>query len=60
MAVSLAAARCACLIGQDNGAKGLDRAKGEGFSLQITTAQTVEHIADRIKAHGGDALVGAR
>jgi uncharacterized glyoxalase superfamily protein PhnB len=32
--------------------KGLDRAKGEGFSLQITTAQDVDALAARIKERG--------
>ena len=40
-------------LAQDDGAKGLDRIKGEGFSLRITTAQNVDEIAQRIKAAGG-------
>src|ERR1700693_6336427 len=47
-AVSLRAGAVRILIGQDDGAKGLDRAKGEGFSLMITTAQDVDEIARRI------------
>ena len=53
MAVSLRAGAVAILITQDDGAKGRDRAKGEGFSLQITTTQDVDALADRIKARGG-------
>lgn len=40
-------------INQDDGAKGWDRVKGEGFSLRITTDQNIDEIANRIKEHGG-------
>ena len=53
MAVSLRAGDVRLLIGQDDGARGWDRVKGEGFSLQITTDQNVDEIANRIKALGG-------
>jgi uncharacterized glyoxalase superfamily protein PhnB len=52
VAVSLKAGAVRILLGQDDGAKGLDRAKGAGFSLQITTAQSVDDIANRIKSFG--------
>lgn len=52
MAVALKAGAVRILLGQDNGAKGLDRIKGEGFSLMITTAQNVDEIAKRIKELG--------
>jgi uncharacterized glyoxalase superfamily protein PhnB len=52
-AVSLKAGAVRILLTQDNGAKGWDRPKGEGFSLQITTAQNVDEIAARIKERGG-------
>ena len=52
-AVRLKAEAVQILIGQDDGAKGLNRVKGEGFSLQITTAQNVDEIAKRIKERGG-------
>jgi uncharacterized glyoxalase superfamily protein PhnB len=55
-AVSLKAGAVRILINQDDGAKGLDRVKGEGFSLQITTAQNIDDIANRIK-HAGGTLV---
>jgi uncharacterized glyoxalase superfamily protein PhnB len=53
MAVSLKAGDVRILLTQDDGAKGLDRVKGEGFSLQITTAQNVDDVAKRIKDAGG-------
>jgi lactoylglutathione lyase len=52
-AVALKAGAVQILIGQDDGARGLDRIKGEGFSLYITTAQSVDDIAKRIKDAGG-------
>jgi len=52
MAVSVRAGEVRILIGQDDGARGADRVKGEGFSLQITTEQNVDEIAKRIKEHG--------
>jgi uncharacterized glyoxalase superfamily protein PhnB len=53
MAVSLKAGDVRLLIGQDDGAKGWDRVKGEGFSLQLTTDQNIDEIANRIKKLGG-------
>ena len=53
VAVSLKAGSVRILIGQDDGAKGMDRVKGEGFSLQITTAQNLDDVAKRIKEAGG-------
>ena len=41
------------LLNQDDGAKGWDRVKGDGFALQITTVQSVDEIAKRIKDSGG-------
>jgi uncharacterized glyoxalase superfamily protein PhnB len=52
-AVALKAGDVRLLIGQDDGAKGWDRVKGEGFSLQITTDQNVDEIANRIRELGG-------
>ena len=43
-------------IGQDDGAKGWERIKGQGCSLQITTDQRVDDLANRIKAKGGALL----
>ena len=56
VAASLKAGAVRILLGQDDGAKGWDRAKGEGFSLQFTTAQDVDAIAARIKERGGTLL----
>ena len=53
IAVALKAGDVRLLIGQDDGARGWDRVKGQGFSLQIKTAQDVDGIANRIKEHGG-------
>ena len=52
VAVSLKAGLVRLLLNQDDGAQGLDRVKGEGFSLQITTSQSIDAIASRIKAAG--------
>jgi uncharacterized glyoxalase superfamily protein PhnB len=52
-AVALKAGKVRILIGQDDGAKGLERAKGEGFSLMITTAQNVDELAQRVQDSGG-------
>jgi uncharacterized glyoxalase superfamily protein PhnB len=52
LSVALKAGAVRLLLNQDDGAKGLDRAKGEGFSLMLTTAQNVDELAQRIKAAG--------
>ena len=52
-AVVLKAGDVRISVNQDDGAKGWDRIKGEGFSLRITTDQSVDGIAKRIKEHGG-------
>jgi uncharacterized glyoxalase superfamily protein PhnB len=52
LGVALRAGAIRMLLMQDDGAKGLDRRKGEGFSLQITTSQNVDAIADRAKRAG--------
>ena len=52
-AASLKAGSVRLLLGQDNGAKGWDREKGQGFSLQFTTAQSADALAERIRARGG-------
>jgi uncharacterized glyoxalase superfamily protein PhnB len=54
IAVSLRAGEVRILLGQDDGAKGVDRQKGEGMSLLITTEQSVDSIAARIRANGGE------
>jgi uncharacterized glyoxalase superfamily protein PhnB len=51
-AVSMRAGSIRILVTQDNGAKGADRVKGEGFSLQITTAQDIDALAAAAKRAG--------
>lgn len=53
VAVSLRAGDVRLLLTQDDGAKGTGRAKGEGFSLQITTAQDIDVLAAHVRDHGG-------
>lgn len=51
--VALRAGDVRLLLNQDDGAKGFDRTKGEGFSLMITTGQDVDELAQEIRARGG-------
>jgi uncharacterized glyoxalase superfamily protein PhnB len=51
--VALRAGNARISINQDDGAKGWTRIKGEGFSLNITTEQSIDTIAAGIKARGG-------
>lgn len=51
--VSLKAGEARISINQDDGAKGWDRLKGEGFSLQVTTSQNIDAIAKGIRERGG-------
>jgi uncharacterized glyoxalase superfamily protein PhnB len=51
--VAISAGDVRIILNQDDGAKGWDRIKGLGFSLQITTTQDVDEIARRIKDRGG-------
>jgi lactoylglutathione lyase len=53
VAVSLIAGGVRLVLGQDDGAKGWDRVKGEGFALMITTAQDVDELAKGIVERGG-------
>ncbi|HKG93769.1 MAG TPA: VOC family protein [Gemmatimonadaceae bacterium] len=53
MSVALKAGAVRILLNQDDGRRGWDRVKGEGFSLQFTTAQSVDAIAKRITTLGG-------
>ncbi len=52
-AVSLRAGAVPVLLTQDNGARGKDRSKGDGFSLRFTTGQDIDGLASRIKERGG-------
>jgi uncharacterized glyoxalase superfamily protein PhnB len=52
IAVSLRAGEVRILLTQEDGAKGVDRVKGQGFSLQITTTQDIDSIATNAKRAG--------
>jgi uncharacterized glyoxalase superfamily protein PhnB len=52
LAVRLRAGDVRILLTQEDGAKGADRAKGDGFSLQITTRQPIDAITARAKQAG--------
>ena len=51
-AVRMAAGSVEILLTRDNGAKGATRAKGEGFSIRLTTTQSVDAVAGRVKQQG--------
>ncbi|HET6681538.1 MAG TPA: VOC family protein [Gemmatimonadaceae bacterium] len=51
-AVSLHAGNVRILLTQDDGARGTDRAKGEGFSLRVTTTQDIDSLAVEAKRSG--------
>lgn len=51
--VSLKAGDVRILINQDDGKRGWDRVKGEGFSFMLTTGQSIDGIAQRIRSNGG-------
>ena len=52
-AVTLKAGDMRILITQDDGGTGWDKVKGAGFSLQFTTAQDIDGLAEAIKSRGG-------
>ena len=52
-AVAMRAGSVELLLVQDDGARGADRVRGEGFSLQITTAQDIDALAARVESCGG-------
>ena len=52
-AVAMRAGDVRILLNQDDGGRGWERVKGEGFSLSFTTSQIIDEVADRIKARGG-------
>jgi uncharacterized glyoxalase superfamily protein PhnB len=52
-AVAVSAGDVRIVLNQDDGQKGWDRVKGEGFSLQISTTQNVDEIARWIQERGG-------
>lgn len=56
MGVMLQAGDCEVGLAQDDWAKGRDRKKGVGFRLYAGTAQDLEALAARIRAHGIEAV----
>lgn len=50
---SLKAGDVRIVISQDDGGSGWDRVKGAGFTLQLTTAQDIDGLAEAIKQRGG-------
>ena len=52
-AVAIEAGAVRILLNQDDGEKGWERVKGEGFSIQFITDQNIDEIARRIVAAGG-------
>jgi len=52
LAVTLRAGAVRILLTQDDGARGSERAKGEGFSLQITTTHDIDSLAAGAKRAG--------
>lgn len=52
-AVALSAGSVRIMINQDDGAKGFDRVKGEGFSMMLVTSQSIDAVANGIKRRGG-------
>ena len=53
IAVALRAGTVEVLLTQDNGARGEERVKGEGFSLQFTTTQDIDQLGAGIVERGG-------
>ena len=51
-AVALQAGDVRILLNQEDGAKGWDRVKGEGISLQFITSGSIDDVAARVKASG--------
>lgn len=51
-AARMTAGDVALLLTRDDGAKGANRTKGEGISLQLTTRQNIDEVAARAKANG--------
>ena len=49
---SLKAGKTELMIGQDDFAKGKDRKKGEGMRLYLITKESVDKVAERVRAQG--------
>jgi len=52
-AFTLKAGDVRIVISQDDGATGWERVKGAGFTLQFTTTQDIDALAEAIKQRGG-------
>jgi len=52
-AVALKAGDVRILLNRDDGKRGWERVKGEGFSLSFITGQSIDQVAQRIKDMGG-------
>lgn len=52
-AVAIRAGDVSLLLNLDDGGRGWDRKKGEGFAFQLRTSQSIDEIANGIKARGG-------
>ena len=55
--VMLKAGNCTFGLSQDDFAKGRDREKGVGFRIHADAAQSVDALAERIRAHGGKIIM---
>jgi uncharacterized glyoxalase superfamily protein PhnB len=51
-AASVRSGAAKIFLNQDDGGRGWDRVKGEGFAITFDTAQDVDAIAERIKSTG--------
>jgi uncharacterized glyoxalase superfamily protein PhnB len=58
VAVALTAGAIRILLNQDDGAKGLDRIKGQGISLYFTTDQDIDALATRAQGNGATLQAG--
>lgn len=52
-AVAMTAGNARFMINQDDGKKGWDRVKGQGFAVQFTTSDDIDALAAGIKQRGG-------
>jgi len=53
-AVAIRAGSVSILLNLDDGGRGWDRVKGEGIAFQLITSQSIDAIANGIKARGGE------
>lgn len=50
--IQMKAGACDIMLGQDDFAKGRDRAKGEGLRIWVATAQDIDRIAAHVRVKG--------